>query len=203
MILLPNMGGGQNIVTHNADNQKIKIPMSFDGDTMSVPIREPTDDELKNLSIIWLIPSIDDEKLRPIRRRRVDSDGTRRVSFAQVDSDSEELVEKPTESNQIDKVKERWNSCLGFPTEKTMNKTLEMTTQLREEPVEMENREFPRQHRKKRFPSLHVRRVPGRVDSDTFYNHMQHIKILFARLVHLPCCVLTMLRLRQVKNGLK
>ena len=37
----------------------------------------------------------------------------------------------------------------------------------------MVNQEFPRQHRKKRLPLLHVRRIPGRVDTDTFYSSVK------------------------------
>ena len=82
----------------------------------------------------------------------------------------EENIGPEEEPQQCNVTEKRWKSCLGFPTDKVLANTLEATTQLRAEPVEMENRDFPRQHRKKRLPSLHVRRIPGRVDTDTFYS---------------------------------
>ena len=52
--------------------KKIKnVPLSFDGDIMTLPIREPTDNELQSLGILWLLPSIESNP-RPIRRRRKD-----------------------------------------------------------------------------------------------------------------------------------
>jgi hypothetical protein len=57
-----------------------------------------------------------------------------------------------------------------------MEKTLESTTQLCAEPVEMERREIPRQHRKKRLLPLHPRRLRGRTDTDTFFSSVKSIR---------------------------
>jgi hypothetical protein len=67
-------------------------------------------------------------------------------------------------------------------------KTLEATTQLCFEPVEMENREAPRQHRKKRLMALHPRRLEGRSDSDTFFATIKSVRnyTCIQLFVHLP-----------------
>ena len=65
---------------------------------------------------------------------------------------------------------------LGFPSDEVVGKTLESTTQLCSEPVEMEKRELPRQHRKKRLLPLHPRRLCGRTDSDTFFSSLKSIR---------------------------
>ena len=157
--------------------KKIKnVPLSFDGDIMTLPIREPTDNELQSLGILWLLPSIESNP-RPIRRRRKDPvvelylPPTENIHANSEDDDisvPEETVLVPVWKNN--KKNQRWKTCLGYPTDKILTKTLNTTTQLRAEPIEMENRKFPRQHRKKRLSSLHVRRIPGRVDTDTFFS---------------------------------
>ena len=64
--------------------------------------------------------------------------------------------EEPQQGHDTDK---HCKLYLGFPAHKVLASTLEATTQVRAEPVEMKNRDFPRQYRKKRLPSLHVRRT--------------------------------------------
>ena len=39
-----------------------------------------------------------------------------------------------------------WKELLGFPSDEVMEKTLESTTQMQVEPVELERREVPKQH---------------------------------------------------------
>ena len=55
-------------------------------------------------------------------------------------------------------------------------KTLENTAQLCSLAVEMENRESPRQHRKKQLLPLHPNRLLGRTDSNTFFSSIQSIR---------------------------
>ena len=40
----------------------------------------------------------------------------------------------------------------------------------------MDNREYPRQHRKKQLLLLHLNRIPGRTDSDTFFASIKSIQ---------------------------
>ena len=39
-----------------------------------------------------------------------------------------------------------WKELMGFPSDEVMEKTLESTTQMQVEPVELERREVPKQH---------------------------------------------------------
>lgn len=65
---------------------------------------------------------------------------------------------------------------IAYPTPHVYKKTLEATTQLYAAPVESENREIPRQHRKKRLHGLHGRRLRGRTSTDTFYASLKSIR---------------------------
>ena len=65
-------------------------------------------------------------------------------------------TEEPRQCHDTDK---HWKSYLGFLAHKVLVSTLEATTQVRAEPVEMKNWDSPRQYRKKRLPSLHARRT--------------------------------------------
>ena len=69
-----------------------------------------------------------------------------------------------------------WKELLGYPSEEVIKMTLENTTQLCVEPVESEQRDISRQHRKKRLLPLHPRRLPGRVDTDTFFSSVKSIR---------------------------
>ena len=55
-------------------------------------------------------------------------------------------------------------------------KTLESTIQLCSAPVEIDNRENPRQHRKTRLAALRPTRIKGRVDSDTFFSSVKSFR---------------------------
>ena len=70
----------------------------------------------------------------------------------------------------------RWKQLLGYPSDEVLRQTLSATTQLCAEPVEMEKREIPRQHRKKRILPLHLKRLRGRVDTDTFFSYVNSIR---------------------------
>ena len=69
-----------------------------------------------------------------------------------------------------------WKAFLAYPSQKVLDNTLKATTQLCLEPVKMERREIPRQHRKKRLLPLHPRRLRGRVHSDTFFSTVKSIR---------------------------
>ena len=153
--------------------------MNYDGDIMTIPLREPTDTELQSLDIVWLLPSSTTQIASTIRRKRLKTKDTKEVRFSEdVDqqhiqsNDESEINTAKGKALEEDNKKsiDRWKACLAYPTDKVLETTLKSTTQLQQEPVEMEIREYPRQHRKKRLPSLHVTRIPGRVDSDTFFS---------------------------------
>jgi hypothetical protein len=140
-------GGLQKLVVDGVD-----IKLDFvDNKTLSFALRCPTQEELDGLDIHWLTPE------RPIQTG-IYHRTTRRSTGGIV------LAPAP------------WDARLGYPPEMIAAKTLLSTTQLCESPVEMDNREFPRQHRKTRLHALHPRRVPGRTDSDTFFVSSKSIR---------------------------
>ena len=51
-------GGKQNMEI-KVDNQLTKIPFSFDGDIMMLKLREPTEEELTTLGVVWITPAIE------------------------------------------------------------------------------------------------------------------------------------------------
>ena len=57
-----------------------------------------------------------------------------------------------------------------------MEMTLESTTQMQVEPVKLERREVPKQHRKKRLLMLHPRRLKGRTYTDTLFSTVKSIR---------------------------
>jgi hypothetical protein len=178
-------GGSQDIIIEIGGKTTI-LPLDFDNDTMKLHLREPTDEELATLGVVWLMPAMVKNNSRSIRRNRIDVDRFR----LQVPGNDDTLTtaEKETaiqERSLIPKDKvvrfgndnrlEHWKQLLGYPTNEVMEKTLESTTQLCAEPVEMERREIPRQHRKKRLLPLHPRRLRGRTDTDTFFSSVKSI----------------------------
>ena len=57
--------------------------MQFDGDIITLSLREPTDEELQTLAVVWLYPSSKTAKASPIRRKRARSPSLdRTVQFA-------------------------------------------------------------------------------------------------------------------------
>ena len=143
-------GGLQRI---ELDDAIIKLDFTDDEKLLTFAIREPTLEEVESLNIYWLTPRIP--------------------------SDSSELLKQSSRRGRGSVVEEeptQWNKRLGNSTEFVTMKTLSATTQLCSEPVEMENREAPRQHRKKRLIPLHPNRLEGRTDSDTFFSTIKSIR---------------------------
>ena len=68
-----------------------------------------------------------------------------------------------------------WDERLGNSPELITVKTLAATTQLCDLPVEMDKREAPRRHRKKRVLALHPKRIEGRADSDTLFSSVKYV----------------------------
>ncbi len=102
---------------------------------------------METLEIHWITPKLGDANsslVRDIRRSRM-----------------------TTKSDKSD-----WSERLGFCPAEVVKKTLKSTTQLCSAPVEMENWDSPRQHRKSRIHPLHPPRIQGRMDSDTFFYSM-------------------------------
>ena len=176
-----NEGGNQCISLKNRDGEWITIPLKFNGDIMTVDIREPTEDELLALGVNWLTPSMERMTPQSIRRSR----GALQDYMIQVPgqesptSEEEQLVQVPEIVPTAGKGKrtiEDWKELLSYPSDDVIEKTLESTTQMQVEPVESERREIPRQHRKKRLLMLHPRRLKGRTDTDTFFSSVKSIR---------------------------
>ena len=110
------------------------------------------------MGVVWLTPAMEDSTPRSVRRTGQEDLPAAEISTASV----------TTMPN--------WQASLGYPSKKILEKTIEMTTQLCAKPVEMEIREIPRQHRKKRLLPLHPSRLKGRVDIDTFFSSIQSIR---------------------------
>ena len=122
------------------------------------------------MGVVWLTPAMEDSTPRSVRR----SINTQ-PSFTLQGTGQEDLPAAEVSTASVTTMP-NWQASLGYPSKKTLEKTIEMTTQLCAEPVEMEIREIPRQHRKKRLLPLHPRRLKGRVDSDTFFSSIQSIR---------------------------
>ena len=154
--------GGDQCIYLNDGKRDITIPLEFNGDIMTVELFEPTKDELLTLKVNWLTPPIEELTLQLIRRRRGD------VENQQSDRD-ENLTEELRIDDSSDtpltgkgyRSIDEWKALLSFPSDNVVEKTLTSTTQLQVEPVELDRREIPRQHRKKRLLMLHPRRLRG------------------------------------------
>ena len=130
----------------------IEIQLDFvDNKTLSFKLRAPTATELEELQVHWLSPRRPDLKSG-------NGSAIRRQPAAIVP------VQAP------------WDERLGNSPEMITVKTLAATTQLCDSPVEMDKREAPRQHRKKRVLALHPKRIAGRTDSDTFFSSVKSIR---------------------------
>ena len=64
---------------------------------------------------------------------------------------------------------DKWKNILDFPCEKVIGKTLEDTTNLCIEPVEMDCQNIPRYHQKNRLLPLYPRIIKGKVNSEDFF----------------------------------
>ena len=171
-------GGQQCLKVKEPDGNIRLIPLEFDGDIMKVDLFTPTEEELATLRVTWITPTINGNIHTPqsIRRNRVAA-----VSFQlQRPGDQQPVAAEETLVQQSPQTggsgSKNWKELLGFPSKEVLEKTLKATTQLCAEPVEMERREMPKQHRKKRLLPLHPRRLRGRVDSDTFFSTVKSIR---------------------------
>ena len=156
---------GNNVIVHNVAKRDGGLQRIEIGDTivnleftdseklLTFKIRKPTPAELNELQVNWLTPRI------PFNSPDLLKQSLRRGRGSAV-------TENPT----------LWEERLGHPPEMVMAKTLQATTQLCTHPIEMENREAPRQHRKQRLLPLHPRRLEGRTDSDTFFASEKSIR---------------------------
>jgi hypothetical protein len=133
--------------------ENVNIELDFvDSATLSFETRKPTKKELDELEVIWLTRKIPDKQshlLRPSQTRR----------------NAATIQPEPVP----------WEGRLGNCPELLTVKTLDATTQLCSNPVEMDNREAPQQHRKQRVRPLHPKRVTGRTDSDTFFSTIKSV----------------------------
>ncbi len=154
-----------NVIVHNiakrdgglqrieVGNEIVNLDFTDSEKLLTFEIRKPTQDEINTLGINWLTPRI------PINAPELLKQSLRRGKGSIV---PESIP--------------HWEERLGNSPEMVTAKTLEATTQLCSEPVEMENRDAPRQHRKQRLLSLHPRRLQGRTDSDTFFASEKSIR---------------------------
>jgi hypothetical protein len=109
----------------------IHVDLDFvDDKTLSFNVHTPTTTELEELKVHWLSP------------RRLDLKSGKGNAMRHLPA-------------AITPVSAPWKERLGNPPDIITEKTLEATTQLCEAPVEMDKREAPRQHRKKRVQALH------------------------------------------------
>ena len=173
-----DQGGDQCIRAKDESGNWIKIPLRFNGDIMTVNLREPTEDELLALRVNWLTPPM--EKITPqsIRRSRVAMQAHQLQIPGQDQPVSEEelIIPDPGVETLAGKGKRTisdWKELLGFPSDDVVEKTLE---QLQVEPIESECREILKQHCKKRLLMLHPRRLKGRTDTDTFFSTVKSIR---------------------------
>ena len=139
------------VTTRDGGKQKItidgtEVKLDFVGEkTLSFNIRKPTENELSYLKIHWLCL----KKCDPFKEQ----ERTPRNHWAPA---------------KYVRTLAPWEDRLACPPKMIATKTLENTTQLCSSAVDMDNRESPRQHSKKRLLPLHPNRVPGCTDSDTF-----------------------------------
>ena len=116
--------GGQKLTVDGID-----VRLDFEnGRLLYIPIHQPTQDELANLTVHWLIPKTPAVASGLLQRRT-------QAKFVPEDTP--------------------WSDQLGGCPEETVKHTLTATTQLCAGPVEMDNRDSPRQHRKSRLLPLH------------------------------------------------
>ena len=139
-------GGAQSLEING-----IEIKLDFvDEKTLSFNLRKPTEEELADLQINWLTNNDPEDRKKLVTTRR--------------------------SPGGIVPIPRPWDERLGNAPEHVTVKTLEATTQLCSAPVEMENRENPRQHRMKRIHPMHPTRIPGRTDSDTFFASVKSVQ---------------------------
>jgi hypothetical protein len=128
------------------------IPLDFvDDKTLSLQLRQPAPEELEKLEILWLTP------------RKLTANSNIHCTARRAPGG---IVPVPAP----------WEERLGYAPELITVKTLKGTRQLCSSPVEMDQRENPRQHRKTRIQALHPRRITGRTGSDTFFSSVESVR---------------------------
>lgn len=186
--------GGDQHIQLRVEGKTHTFDLDFDGTIMTMDIREPTEEEIATLGVVWLMPPIV-KHTHTIRRHTTESSSNEDESTPEETTVSGETSTQEVESSVPDKASapeneekkdmvsqeedtdlEFWKECLGHPSDEVVKRTLENTTQYCAEPVEMEKRELPRQHRKKRLPPLHPRRLPGVTATDTFFSSVKSIR---------------------------
>ena len=176
------VGGDQNMMVKDERGNTINIPLKFNDHIMSLDLRQPTEEELMALRVIWVLPPMENITPQSIRRSRIALENFQLQipgNDQPVPEEEQPVARSPEVPNVLGKGKrtmEKWKELLAYPSEKVMEKTLEATTQLQVEPVEAERREIPKQHRKKRLLMLHPRRLPGRTDADTVFSTVKSIR---------------------------
>lgn len=184
--------GGRQCMKLNIGGRDTVFPFDFDDDCLSLKLREPTDQELARLGVVWILPPMVHHTTQSIRRCKAGSstdsgDHNEESDSGSSESESGSGDDDTSVSTQATSVEEEvktdkrvslkdWKRCLAFPSDEVVKNTLQNTTQYCAEPVEMERRELPRQHRKKRLYPLHPRRLWGRTDSDTFFSSIKSIR---------------------------
>ena len=124
---------------------------------LSFQTKDPTEEELTSLKVKWLSPLMSGYGEHLVRRDRVVEQ------------------QEPTEEDIFGITISDWRERLGNFPEEVMRKTIEGKTQYCSGPLEMDNLDYPFQHRQKRILPLHPRRIKGRVDSDMYYSIVQSI----------------------------
>ena len=177
------VGGKQSFSFTDIDGNRRVIPMHFNGDIMTVNLRQPNNEELLALRVNWITPPMEELTPQSIRRskRAVEEYNLQVPNLPNTVPEEEVAVQgdTPTVPDEVGKGKRtvgEWRQLLGFPSNNVVEKTLESTTQLQVDPVESERREIPKQHRKKRLLMLYPRRLQGRTDTDTFFSTVKSIR---------------------------
>ena len=63
--------GGAQDMQFKVEGKLVRIPFAFDGDIMKLNLREPTEEELATLGVVWIMPAIVNHSSQSIRRNRV------------------------------------------------------------------------------------------------------------------------------------
>ena len=149
-----DQGGDQYLRIKDQSGSWITIPLKFNGDIITIDLREPTKDEQLALRVNWLTPPMEDITPQSVRRSRelLQEYQLQIPGQDQPVSEEEQLVPQSVVEPDPGKFKRTTTECkalIGFPSEDVVEKALESTTQMQVEPVELERREITKQHCKK------------------------------------------------------
>jgi hypothetical protein len=143
-------GGRQSLLLPDRKGE-IRITME-EGRLPFFTIRQPTPLEMEMMKPIWLVPLEET------------THGARKVL---ANRRNRKLVQPPPAP---------WTERLGNCPSAILDKTLESTTQLCTDGIEMDHREIPRVQRQQRAHPIHGRRLKGRTDTDTFFASLKSIR---------------------------